>query len=237
MSAGTVGRALPVKELLNTLGPKLGYLSKSEQPLALQLFRSLARGYPVRVEQLATETQKSPKEIAAMLSGGALRGLVLLDEEGAITGFGGLSVTPTPHAFRLDGVTLHTWCALDAFFIPGILGVTAAIESTCPQSGRTLRVTVSPNGVEDSDPKEQVMSFVDPIKPFGSQSVSESMCCFCDHVRLIASRAEGNRWCEERKDAFLLTLQQAFELGTLYNAARFGDLIVTGGPKLSANNY
>jgi len=237
VSAGTVGRALPVKELLNTLGPKLGYLSKSEQPLALQLFRILARGYPVRVEQLATETQKPSREIAEMLSGGALRGLVLMEQEKVITGFGGLSVTPTPHAFRLDGVTLHTWCALDAFFIPGILGDTAAIESTCPQSGRTLRVTVSPNGIEDSDPEGQVMSLVDPIKPFGSQSASESICCFCDHVRLIASRAEGNRWCRERKDAFLLTLQQAFELGTLYNSARFGDLIVTGAAKLSANNY
>lgn len=58
--------------------------------------------------------------------------------------------------------TLYTWCAWDALIYPPILDRTAEVESTCPASGETIRLTVTPDGVESIDPSGAVLSFPDP---------------------------------------------------------------------------
>ncbi|WP_406011622.1 organomercurial lyase [Streptomyces sp. NBC_00637] len=38
----------------------------------------------------------------------------------------------------------YTWCALDTLIFPGVLGVTAHVESPCQTTGILVRLTVAP---------------------------------------------------------------------------------------------
>ena len=49
-----------------------------------------------------------------------------------------------------------------AVFIPGLLGEEAVVSSRCPTSGETVRVTVTPDGVENFSPSDAVVSVVLP---------------------------------------------------------------------------
>ena len=69
------------------------------------------------------------------------------DESGNIVG-AALTTRETSHAVRVAGKELYAWCALDTLFIPGLLAETAEVESTCPSSGETIRLTVSPESIE-----------------------------------------------------------------------------------------
>lgn len=79
------------------------------------------------------------------------------DESGNVIG-AALTTRETPHRMRFAGRELYAWCALDALFIPGLLGETADVESTCPSSGDAIRLTVSPHRIEACEPPEPWLS-------------------------------------------------------------------------------
>ena len=83
------------------------------------------------------------------------------DGEGRIVG-AALTANPTPHRVRFDSQRLYAWCALDTLFIPGLVGRSATVESTCPTSGAPIRLTVTPEGVDAADPIGAVVSVVLP---------------------------------------------------------------------------
>ena len=45
---------------------------------------------------------------------------------------------------------------------------------------------------------------------------------FCHHVNFFASAEAGEEWVAEREGAFLLTVDEAFRLGELWNQHRLG---------------
>ena len=73
------------------------------------------------------------------------------DDSGNIIG-AALTTRETPHRVRIAGRELYAWCALDTLFIPGLLGETALVESSCPSSGEVIRLTVSPERIEACEP-------------------------------------------------------------------------------------
>lgn len=73
-----------------------------------------------------------------------------------------LTLNPTPHRFIVKGSTLYTWCALDAIFLPGLLGETAVVESACLTSGETIRLSVTPDSVVTYSPSTAVLSIAVP---------------------------------------------------------------------------
>jgi len=75
------------------------------------------------------------------------------DESGNIVG-AALTTLESPHRIQVRGKALFAWCALDTLFIPGLLGTTGEIESTCPKSGETLRLVVTPERIEESEPSD-----------------------------------------------------------------------------------
>jgi alkylmercury lyase len=83
------------------------------------------------------------------------------DEDGKIVG-AALTVRETPHRVRLRERELYAWCALDTLFIPGLVGATAHVRSTCPVSGSEVSVTVSPGGVDAFEPAGAALSVVLP---------------------------------------------------------------------------
>jgi alkylmercury lyase len=61
-------------------------------------------------------------------------------------GFRGLALPAMPHRLQVDGRTLHAWCAWDTLFLPQLIGKPAGVESTCPTTEQTIRLTVTPDG-------------------------------------------------------------------------------------------
>jgi alkylmercury lyase len=107
--------------------------------LWLPLWRLLAEGAPVSLEQLASLSHRPLNEIQAELPSLDVR----LDREGNILA-SGLSLVPTAHQFHLGEQELYTWCALDTLAFPPVLGRTARVISSCPVTGKTIRLTVTP---------------------------------------------------------------------------------------------
>lgn len=119
------------------------------------------RAFTEIVRAIATEGTLSPDAFAARMGFEAPQATELfsglkasgmqVDAEGNIVG-AALTTLETPHRVRFDGKDLFAWCALDTLFIPGLLGKTVAVESTCPSSGGAVRLLVSPDRIESVEP-------------------------------------------------------------------------------------
>jgi alkylmercury lyase len=195
----------------------------AEQRLGLELYRQLANGRPVPAEELAAELQVPAEEVAALLGNERLRFVVYYDDQRRIAGFGGLAILPMHHRFAVRGRTLYTWCAWDALFIPELLGTQAQVESRCPETGETVELSVSPNGVERLSHPDAVVSFVLPGAEGFRADARKTMASFCHHVFFLASPQAGAAWAARNPGALLLTVPQAFELGKEKNALQFAD--------------
>ena len=220
--------AARLDEIFAPLSAALPEFSETEQHLAIELYRLLARGEPVRRELLAEALGLPTREVVALLDEGGLKSLVYHDDSKRIIGFGGLAVAPMTHRFVVDGRTLYTWCAWDALFIPEILGITADVESTCPETRATIRLTVTADGVESVEPAEAVMSFLLPDAPLFENTTAATIASFCHYIYFLASPKDGAEWITQHDGTFLLPLDDAFQLGRLNNAARFGAVLGTG---------
>lgn len=131
----------------------------------------------------------------------------LLELEGDhLTGAVGLTLTPTRHALVLDGVALHTWCAIDALGIPAALGADATARSTCAFCGAPIeRVFVGGN-------------------PLGEPSVvtwaPQKSCVkvrreFCPEANAFCSQAHLDAWWSQagHPAGEVLTLEAALAQG------------------------
>ncbi len=190
-------------------------LSATDQIIALGLYRLLAEGEPVSSDRLAQHLDLSTNLVTEVLNSWPA---VYFDDEKSVIGFWGLALQEMPHRFKVNGRQLYTWCAWDSLFIPELLGKTAEVESTCPTSGEIISLTVSPTRVENFSPDNAVVSFLSPTTSFDMNVIAG----FCHYVLFFSSEANGNKWIANHKDTFLLTLNEAHEIGRLTNKATFG---------------
>jgi alkylmercury lyase len=197
-------------------------LDERQQKVSLALYRELAKGKPVRREQLALALDMPDREVSEVLDSEALSCLTFHDEQKAIIGFGGLAVVEMAHKFIVNGQKLHTWCAWDSLFIPELLDATAQVESTCPETRLPVRLRVSPGGVEIVEPSETVVSFLLPNELRIEQTAPETMKTFCHLVYFFASPDAGRAWTGRHASTFVLSLEDAFILAQMLNAHRFG---------------
>ncbi len=131
--------------------------------------RLLAEGRPVSSQALTAASEAPHDEIAEFMSQ-ARKGGAEFDGDGNLLGLA-LSLHPTPHKFRVAGRGLFAWCSLDTMCLPGLIGQTAEIESTCPVTGANIRLTVSPDGPSDVNPVETALSIVIPGVMSGCDAV------------------------------------------------------------------
>lgn len=185
--------------------------------LALATYRLLAEGAPVPVQSLATATGLDASRVERWIDDISA---VYRDDAGRIVAFWGLAIPEMPHHFEVGGAGLHTWCAWDTLFLPALIGQTARVRSNCPTSGAEIALSVTPEKVEALHPPETRVSMLIPESGFEADVLQR----FCHHVHFFASPAAGERWLAERDDddAFLMTVDEAFRLGELWNAHRFG---------------
>ncbi|MCZ6463820.1 MAG: organomercurial lyase [Proteobacteria bacterium] len=128
-------------------------------------------GFAALVRGIAQQGAVSPEEFAAELRIDLLRAVELfdrlatvgvqVDEAGHVVG-AALTARETPHRIEVGGVALYAWCALDTLFISGLLSERAEVASSCPVTGESVRVTVTPEGVESHSPAGAVLSVVIP---------------------------------------------------------------------------
>lgn len=192
-------------EIARTLAERLDC---EQRELCLHLLRLLAQGRPVAPAELATKLLLPLQEITA-----ALRQLsnIEVDREGNIVG-SGLTLVPTPHRFQVNGQMLYTWCALDALVYPVMLQQVVQVESRCPVTGGTVRLTVTPEGIEDLAPPDAVVSLVLPERAEVCRDVRGA---FCYQVHFFNAPEAASVWLAQHPGAFLFSVDDAYQLGRM----------------------
>lgn len=194
-------------------------LDAREQTVSLKLLQLLANGDPVSRQQLAESLPMPVAVINEMLD--RWWG-VYYDEQNRITGYWGLSVTPTKHHVLINGRTLYTWCAWDTLFLPGLLHATVAIESRCARTNNRIQLTLDPEGLQNVLPASAVMSFLVP----DSHDVKDNIVAnFCHFVYFFESMDAGLAWIAHTPDTFLLSIEDAYVLGQKVNAGLYPDTL------------
>ena len=180
--------------------------------LLVRVLRSLASGRPVtgaQVDRMTADIGISRDEAHPFL-----REITERDGADNIVGIMGLSLNDHPHRLYVNGVSLSAWCAEDTLFLPSLLQQTATVESYSPLSKQKVRLTVSPERVENVSPTSAVVSMVivDPTRE-DMASVEAIWNTFCEHIHFFASQAEAERWAAGRDGIVILSVDDGFELG------------------------
>jgi alkylmercury lyase len=189
---------------------------EEQQRIAIEVYRRLAEATPAPATDVAERAGVPVDRVERVLS--SWPG-VFKDSDGRVIGFWGLTVnrlSPT-HRLEVEGRELFAWCAWDTLFLPDILGVSASVESACPTTRETISLVVSPEGVVEASHPGAVVSFLLPDRDFDIDVIQS----FCHFVHLFASEGAGRAWTAEHPGTFLLSLEEAFELGRLVNALNF----------------
>jgi len=169
------------------------------------LLRLVARGEPVTVADIAAACGRPVAEVQAALS---QMPDTELDDAGRVVGWG-ITQRPTPHQFEVDGRHLFTWCALDTLMFPALLGQAASVTSPCHATGEPVhvQVDVNPDRVGAVTPAEAVVSIVTPGKTASIRGA------FCNQVHFFASADAAAPWLAGHREASVLPVAEAFELG------------------------
>lgn len=198
-------------------------LDADGQRIFVQTFRLLARGEPVSPAEVAAAAGVPTEQAEESLRSWPL---AFWDDQDRVVSFWGLAVSrlePT-HRIEVSGRTVYAWCAWDTLFITEILGTETHVESNDPLTGETVRLTVTREGVKAVYPEGAVVSFLLPDGPFGPDVVQT----FCYFVHFFASRQSAQRWTADHPGTFLLSVDEAFELGRLTNRLRAPEALGEG---------
>jgi alkylmercury lyase len=133
------------------------------------------------------------------------------DPAGNLAGLG-LTLHQTPHQMLLGERTFYGWCAPDVLVFPVVLGCTARIVSTCPVTGTSIQLTVTPNHIEDLSPASAAVSIV---KDGGMLGQLKAAGCIrqrgCDHQFFFTSQQVVAPWVSEHADFIVLPVEEAFQ--------------------------
>ncbi len=201
-----------VDEMARSMRDRLLDYGLEHSRLLLQVLRRLAKGRPVTAKQL--DHIITDLGIARNEAHQFLRQVSEWDGGANIVGIMGLSLSEHPHRLYVNDVALSAWCAEDTLFLPSMLNQTATVESYSPVTREKVRLTVSPERVQEVSPPGAVVSIVivDP-KQKDMASVEAIWNAFCRHIYFFASREEAEQWAAGRDDIAILTVDEGFELG------------------------
>jgi alkylmercury lyase len=166
------------------------------------LTRLLAEGQPVTLDRLAAAAAWPVPAVEAALRRNPG---VDWDEQGRLVGFG-LTLRPTPHRFTFAGRTVFAFCASDALEFPVVLGRSGVVESTCPATGRPIRVEVTPERVAQVEPSSAVVSLVRPDR------VDDVRAEVCALGHFFASREAAADWLAAHPEGMVHRVEEDFRL-------------------------
>ena len=207
-----------VQSLADAIDRARPEVTETDQHVTTALYKLLGQGRPVAPAELAAAAELAESEIEARLEKwpGVYR-----DQQGRVVGFWELTVLEMPpHEIFLDGRKLWAWCAWDTLFLPRRHGASLDVHSICPVTGQMISLRVSPNAVESVEPDEVVVSFLEPSRPFDADVIQS----FCHYVHFFATTEAGQKWTSEHPGTFLISLEDAFELGRLTDDDLLGEV-------------
>lgn len=109
-----------------------------------------------------------------------------------VIGVGGLTLTSTAHSLTLPNAEMHTWCALDAVGIPAALGLTATVQTRCPQCGDHITVDVD----------ERTATAAGPVTLFCPMAPCDNVRAdFCAAANLFCSPTHVAAWRQDNPSA------------------------------------
>ena len=106
---------------------------------------------------IAADAQLHPTDANALIERYAE-----FDTNRAVVGLSGLSLADHPHHIEFEERTLSAWCIWDPFFLIPVLGGTAIVSSTDPQTGAAVRLTFEGGRVTEATPAGTLISIVVP---------------------------------------------------------------------------
>jgi len=188
--------------------------------LTQHLLRLLAEGQPVTAADLAARTAL-PLEVVTEAFQEIKKQGGEFNEDGHVVG-DVLTLKPTPHRFYLNGQILYTWCALDTIFLPGLLEETAAVESTCPVTGETIRLTITPDGVTQYSPASTVLSIAVPgvscnrEEPAGEADRAIRARESCQQMYFFSTRTAAEEWVRDYPGVVIFTVEETWQLARVH---------------------
>lgn len=196
---------MELAEVTDILKARQNSPTRESAAFSRQLLQLLAEGEPVTPERLAAVSGQ-PVEFIRITFATLQNCGCEFNEQGALIG-DALTLTPTQHRFRVNKRDLYAWCALDTLFLPALINETAEITSTCPQTGASIQLTVSPEGIEAVSPPETALSIVT-----AAGCTSGINGTFCGQTHFFASTEAANAWVGGRTDFAILSVNEGFEL-------------------------
>lgn len=210
-----------IEDWASLLAAATPILDHEQQRIAKSVYHLIAAdAEPVTVAQIADSTDISPDMVEESLRSWPL---VLWDHQDRVVGFWGIHanhISPT-HAIAVEDTTVYAWCAWDTLFITEILGRQTRVTSTDPQTGETVRLTVTPDGVTSVQPPDAVVSLLLPEDGLTDDAIQR----FCHKVHFFASPESAEVWIDGRPGLFHVTVDEAFELGRVTNRLRMGAIL------------
>jgi alkylmercury lyase len=204
-----------VADKLVAAAPKL---DETDQRIGIALQRRLAHGAPVTANGVANDVELPEAKVADALDRVPV---VYRDDEDRVVGFFGLSVIEMgDHRVHLDGHTLSTWLAWDTLIIPELLGRTLEVTSRSPGAGDPISLAAAPEGPRNVSPPETVVSFLMP----GPEMAHDVIKTFCHYVHFFPSTEAAEPWFAEHPNTFVVSLEDAYQLGHVLTQAAFGDV-------------
>ena len=189
---------------IKELGELFFQLSADERLIARRLYQLLAKGKPVKLETLSQHSGVALPTIGNVVN--EWPG-VFLNDEGAVIGFWGLAIdSVSTHQFVVEDTTLYAWCAWDTLFMPAHIGKTCRVLSKCKQTGDSIRLDVSPGGVEYASPETVHLSFVLPDQ---AELYKDIVVNFCHVVHFFRDRTAAEVWSREQEGVFVLDLKDS----------------------------
>lgn len=85
-----------------------GYRTPDAWAIRDAAYRLLSKGRPVAISEIAAAANRDVADVERSLLGSSD-----ITDDGHVEGVMGLTLRPTKHRLRMDGVDLYTWCALD----------------------------------------------------------------------------------------------------------------------------
>jgi alkylmercury lyase len=173
------------------------------QELLPHAIRLLSAGEPVALERLAAAAASSVEDVETAL---AAQTSAERDGQGRLVGLA-LTLQPKSHRVTVGGRTLFAWCATDTLMVPVVLGRPARVESTCPQTGRAIRIELTPDTVERLDPHDAVMT---AVRPRGR--LADVRSATCAHGHFFSSNVATTAWTSAHPDGHVYPVEEAFRL-------------------------
>lgn len=156
-----------------------------------QAFRRLLHDRtPVTPSWLAAKLDLTTADATATLTDMAVRGRLRLDDQGAITGAAGLSITPDRHQIDLPSGRYWTWCHYDILGIFGALGADgqAAITEPAP-----LTLNFRDGRPDATD----LVLLLPDDNPLQEDCCDNTYAQWCPHANLFPDTATAQTWANE----------------------------------------